>query len=379
METQWNRISRIDLLRGLFLVIVIVDHLGRYPGIYDAFSGRGLLWASAAEGFFLMSGMMVGLVYGRKKIADSFKSIAAKLWIRASKLYLLCVATTMTFTLLAILLAGHHGLKSGGVGSEKFWDALGMAIRLHYTYGWADFLQFYAVFMFLAPLAVWLLRKKMWLVVLAMSVYFWHYSAGNMYFSWQILFFAGTIYGFYMQAIEKRFAGLSKLKQNIVGGSVVAVAAISYVASSALLFGRLFLEGHPGISRAIHTSPDAVQDVNNWVGRYFDKASLPWPRLLVFVVWFVAIYVLCTKFERLASKYLGWLLIPMGRKSLSVYIVHSFVVFGLPLLFAVSSNIALNFSFVSLVILAIWATVTQRARIAKYLFRPEVESSLVRA
>ncbi len=370
MEQKPKRLSRIDLLRGWFLVIVIVDHLGRYPGIFDAFTGRGLLWSSAAEGFFFLSGMMVGLIYGRKKLAEKFITITTKLWSRAAKLYALCVATTMLYTTIALLLAGHPGLKGGGVGSETFSHALNLALHLQFTYGWADFLQFYAVFMVLAPLAVWLLRKQLWPLVLATSLYFWWYSAGNMYFSWQLLFFGGTVYGFYMQAIERRFLELGTIWQKLVAGVVVGLATLSYAASSVLLFGKLFLAARPGLSSFIHVSPDSIQNINNVIGRYFDKAALPAERVGVFLLWFFALYLIVSRYETQISRVLGWLLVPLGRSSLSVYVAHSFIVFIVPMILMPSTSIVLNFFIDSVVIMGLWGLVAQRPWIARHIWQP---------
>lgn len=48
----FGRIHTIDILRGFFMFMIIVDHLELFPNGFDFLTGRGLLWMSAAEGFF---------------------------------------------------------------------------------------------------------------------------------------------------------------------------------------------------------------------------------------------------------------------------------------------------------------------------------------
>ena len=44
-----QRVVALDLLRGYFLFVMIIDHLGRFPGLFDLLTGRDKMWVSAAE------------------------------------------------------------------------------------------------------------------------------------------------------------------------------------------------------------------------------------------------------------------------------------------------------------------------------------------
>lgn len=59
-----TRHRTLDLLRGLMLVIMTVDHLDLYGPVYR-FTYETFGFASAAEGFVLLSGIVAGLVYTR--------------------------------------------------------------------------------------------------------------------------------------------------------------------------------------------------------------------------------------------------------------------------------------------------------------------------
>ena len=119
-----TRLLTVDLLRGLFLCIIIVDHLARYPGFFEIFTGRGYLWVSAAEGFFFLSGWMIGMIRGRRNIEKKFNFILSKLFSRTLLLYSLTVVLTLTFTFIAYMNLGNEHLKSGLVSSGNVFDII---------------------------------------------------------------------------------------------------------------------------------------------------------------------------------------------------------------------------------------------------------------
>jgi hypothetical protein len=57
-----KRILSLDLLRGFFLIVIMIDHVELYPNGWDFLTGKGRLWVSAAEGFFFMSGLLIGMI-----------------------------------------------------------------------------------------------------------------------------------------------------------------------------------------------------------------------------------------------------------------------------------------------------------------------------
>lgn len=77
------RILAFDIMRGIFMTSIIINHLGSAFGIscFILLTGGGSLPASAAEGFFLLSGLMVGYVYGPRILLRT-KPTFQKLWKR---------------------------------------------------------------------------------------------------------------------------------------------------------------------------------------------------------------------------------------------------------------------------------------------------------
>ena len=84
---------------------------------------------------------------------------------------------------------------------------LTQVFTLRYSFGLADFLSRYAVFMAIAPLALWLIAKRKTWIVGAVSVLVWATLRGTdglaPFSGWQIIFFAGLVLGYYYPQIKK--------------------------------------------------------------------------------------------------------------------------------------------------------------------------------
>ena len=102
-EPHIERIRAFDLMRGFFLIVILLDHLAYYPSGLDIFTGRGLLYVSTAEGFFAISGLVLGIVRGRKLIKKPLRTPAKLLFKRSWQLYVESVILTLLFTLFAWL------------------------------------------------------------------------------------------------------------------------------------------------------------------------------------------------------------------------------------------------------------------------------------
>src|SRR3712207_2110104 len=96
-----KRDHRLDLLRGLAVCAMVVDHIAGASWLY-AFSGGNHLFVSAAEGFVFISGVTVGLVYGGRMLTNGLRSAAKALYARAWVLYALAVWLTLASGLLGL-------------------------------------------------------------------------------------------------------------------------------------------------------------------------------------------------------------------------------------------------------------------------------------
>ena len=327
-----ERILTFDLLRGYFLCVILFNHLQFYPSGLDFFTGRGILYASTAEGFFVVSGIVLGIVRGRKLIHLPFMTGAKLLWKRALQLYLTSIVLTFLFTLIGQFFLGNEGLKYGIYTNwANWWELLWHTINLSYTYGWADFLRLYAIFIFFAPFALWFLRKGWWYVVIAISAVVWAlypFMPQNPIiaqpFSWQFIFFAGFVIGFYWETILAKWRSLAIKTRKIIGWSFVSVFIVSLFSSALLVFGHEF-GGAVG---------SALTNAHHMVEQYFNKDRLPVARILLGTIWFWGLFYLFRRFEGWIIKNFGWLLLSFGMNSLYVYTISAFVVFFIHLLIA---------------------------------------------
>ena len=91
--------------------------------------------------------------------------------------------------------------------------------------------RYYAVFVFVSPLAIYLLRKNLWYVLITLTVSIWYFSGNNIFLGWQLLFFGGSIVGFYLTDIELFAHNIPRhLKQN-TKYILVLLAIITYIIS----------------------------------------------------------------------------------------------------------------------------------------------------
>jgi hypothetical protein len=321
-----SRIETFDLLRGYFLVAIILDHLAFYPNGLDWWTGRGQLYVSAAEGFFLISGIVLGIVRGSKLIDKPFGLVAKLLLKRAVQLYITAIVLMFLFTFIGWFFLDNPGLKAGiRLPTENIWDIIKGALTFEYIYGWADYLRLYAIFIFASPIAMWLLRNKLWYVVMGISLFVWtqfHNSPLetaelSQVYSWQLIFFGGLTIGFHWNQIKAWWGKLRIGLRRTVIVSTVSLAAVTMVASF------LFVHGEEFIGPAGHF----LSDINAALNPLFNKEELPLSRIGLFMLWFGASFWLFTRFEAPIKRWLGWLLLPFGHNSLYVYTMHAILVF----------------------------------------------------
>ncbi len=180
-----DRILSLDLLRGYFLCVIIVDHLARFPNLFDIVTGRGQLWVSAAEGFFLISGILIGVL----------KPKAQKLYSRAVRLYLCSIGLTLLFTAWGYWLPSDNII--AGIWTGDSLSLVLNTLSLRYVYGWADFLPYYVIFLLVSPLAIKIITKYGAVLLLTASFGVWLIRGQNIYMAWQLIFISGLMGGFY--------------------------------------------------------------------------------------------------------------------------------------------------------------------------------------
>jgi hypothetical protein len=341
------RIATFDILRGYFLIGIFIDHLSFFPNGLDWISARGGLFVTMAEGFFLISGIILGIVRGSKLMEVPFRKVARLLLSRGFQLYVTSIVLTFIFTLVAWrFFMDTPGLKYDvAPPNTPIWQLIWDTVTLRYFYGWADYLRLYAVFLFVSPLMMWLLRRGWWYVGLLMSVGVWllfpdpQIATGMeqeraQLLSWQLIFFIGMTIGFYWNKLQETWASLSRNIRRTTLVALWSVASLTLLYNVAIMLAAM---GHDmsfiGIS---------YQTQHNLYVAFFDKEQLPLARIILFMIWFWAAFALVRTFEEPIKKWFGWLLITYGTNSLYVYTVHAFIIFFVQLYF-VAGSIWFNF------------------------------------
>ena len=219
-----QRDLRLDVLRGLCLVMIYINHTP--TTIYERWTSRNFGFSDAAEGFVLMSGIAAGLAYAPGLRERMNWPGVGRIWARVWTLYTTHI--TVTVMCLAVAAAGSLWFRGEwfvtGPHLEKIYNMqlesqIGVVLLTHQI-GYANILPLYTVLLAFAPFAIWLGWRRPGLL-LALSVGLWalvgtwrglgltpqlnfpnYPNPGGWFFNplaWQILFVIGLLTGMNMR------------------------------------------------------------------------------------------------------------------------------------------------------------------------------------
>ena len=372
-----NRDLIIDSLRGLAVLSFLANHI-------EVFSAYSLLFwervgvVSGAEGFVLLSGVVIGTTYKRLLMELGWRHTILKLLRRAAQLWRVNVVVIFVVALLSVLHLNVREIvayidhdDAGQVyplypepGTPPLaWVML--ALRLKIGPAQIQILGLYVWLLLLTPLALFLMSKRRTLAMLAFSWltylgYQWHpiKVTGCMFedafplMAWQLLYFHGQAIGYYRQNVVDFFKSpKARVACAIVGGLGVAFWFWALNAPDVVIprFAKFTL-----ISPALYTQV---------YGRFMVKSSLGILRILDDFCVLTLLYALLTRCWRSFAQVLGWLLVPLGQASLYVFIVHVFFIAFIGSLVSFGyeyPHFWFNTAIVSFTILLIWAMVRYR-------------------
>lgn len=331
-----RRIFELDLLRGFFICVIVLDHLQFWPSPWQYMTGQGRLWASAAEGFFLISGLLVGYLRAYKGASTPLLILSKGLWKRAAMLYVWCVLITFAVvSLTAVLPSSALNMlpklpESSQVTSLPVYAY--NVISSTYASDWIYFLRLYAIVLAATPLFLLLIRRKLWWVAAFISLGLYVssllFNINEGFLQWQVYFFGAAFIGWRFEAILGWFKMHPQLRRNFIIGLItvtLSTMALSY-----------FMVHGWGVVEAPHAivSRDAYVSVRAKVDPLFSNNPVVPLRIAVSFLWFSGLLALFHVIKPLLMKWLGWLLLPFGQASLTVYtlqaIVMSFIVSFIP-------------------------------------------------
>lgn len=321
-----RRIIELDLLRGFFIIVIILDHLQFWPSPWQYVTGQGRLWASAAEGFFIISGLLIGYLRAYKDVHVPLKTIAKKLLQRAGLLWLWCIVITFAVTALSIILPGNNSLLPKlpdptilSLPAAYLWNV----ITMQYSSDWIYFLRLYAIMLALAPVFIWFIRRKQSLVALALSLGLYLFSLVSGYeeaaLQWQILFFGAAFIGWKLESILGWFRARPLVRTITIYGLIIATLS-TMVLSYFMVHGWSYVESnHPNLTREAYTS------VRAYVDPTFSNDPLMPARIALSFLWFFGLLSLFHVLQRWIKRLLGWLLLTFGTASLTAYCLQAVV------------------------------------------------------
>jgi hypothetical protein len=333
--TQKRRIFELDLLRGFFICVIVLDHLQFWPSPLQYFTGQGRLWVSAAEGFFLISGLLVGYLRAYKGASVPLKVLSKGLVSRAAMLYLWCVIITFVVVALSVILPGDGSLlpklpEATQVSSLPVY--LAHVVSTNFASDWIYFLRLYAIILALTPVFLYLLRRKLWWVAALLSIGFYAISLifglDEATMQWQLLFFGAALIGWKLEAILGWLRERPRLRRALLTTLItttLATMALSYF----MVHGWQYVE-KPGAP----LTRESYLSIRTSVDPLFSNNPMVPLRIALAFVWFSGLLALFHVTRQFLLRWLGWLLLPFGQASLTVYclqaIVLSFVVTLVP-------------------------------------------------
>jgi enterochelin esterase-like enzyme len=320
--TPQGRDLRIDLLRGYFVLAMVIDHV-RGPSPLYVLTGGNRFYTSAAEGFILTSGLVAGLVYHRLIERDGMGSSLRKVLNRAATLYLVTVGLTLLLLPLSELL---YLPWAQGVDLSNPLAFVVSVLTLHRTYYLVDVMLLYTVLFLVSPLAFFLLaRGKSWYLLGGSWLLWGLYQifpdsvslpwpiAGNYLFAfsaWQVLFFTGLVLGRHHDRIPTLGHRSTRIALLLTGLGTAALIVLFFILDAPA-------DALPAVgSGVLHDTRLWFQDV------IFSKADLRPGRLVTSAVVFGFMFFSATVFWRQLRRALGWLLLPLGQHALYAYTAH---------------------------------------------------------
>jgi hypothetical protein len=326
------------------LAIMLVDHVELYPSLFDLFTGRGRLFVSAAEGFFFLSGILVGLVY-RRRLIHGVKHIFAKMWLRGFELYVLSIFFTLFYVFWAVS-ANHPSIKYGLPDPMNWSKIISQTLLLRYGFGWSDFLARFAILMMIAPFAFYLLTRGWWKILAIISVGLWVFRGQNFTLAWQLLYNGGMIIGYYWSEINAYFNNMKTSKRNALKRVLYYATAITFSISYASVYLLSYInERLTSLPLGVQSVFWRINEINERVWIYAEKWTLGPLRITLFIMWFSVLFLLVQKYQTTIDKKTRGIFLLLGRNSLFVYILHSFIVFSLKFVIPLHTNIVQNFIF----------------------------------
>ena len=342
-DTGATRDLRLDFMRGFVIPLLFASHFD-YFSLLMFIGWERLGVVSTAEIFVILSGIVVGMVYGKKVKRDGLSAVMPGLIQRSVDLYRISVVMILLVAAIRFipwidssiittfydtplnLTYQLYPARDANI-SEVISKALLLQIGPHQF----QIIGMYVVmFILFTPVVFFMLAKQKVGLLLGLSwvIYAIHYGApfqslrptGAQFeyafpiMAWQLIYVHGVVAGYYKQELLAFFS-------TEWGKRLIYVCIV-------LSLGFLVFTWHhalPHIPQWISLHLISAETFNYWNDNYFLKSKIGIGRLLNTVVLFVAMYALMTRCWQPLNRALGWFFIPLGQASLYVFFIHIFL------------------------------------------------------
>ena len=372
MKHTKDRVIALDYFRGICILMVILNHSWTFSMPIAYLSGAGGLWTSAAELFFLLSGITLMIVRG-KTIKSDFGQTARKIWRRAGIIYLLNILLVSTSICLAYILPQDVvrttlGIPPATQGLSLLWQIL----TFHYSIGLASFLMYYSVFLVFAPFALYAILSRLWPVVLSISAMLFllvssqalSLGAYTWFGLWQFYFVAGIVVARFRVPILNLFYKLSEATIGKVT-ALLATATAASIAISALLAFNIF----PFVNRLVADGWLPVKarsaylhllNHENTINLLLRDGRMGVLRPLASILFLTTGYLLYQRYKEVLLKRTGKFINAMGRDSLWIFAAQA-VAIPVAAALPVPRNFMTNLALTGFLIFSMWSVTKRRA------------------
>lgn len=240
-----ERDRRIDLFRGLALVMIFINHMPATP--WSLLTSRAWGFSDAAEVFVLLAGLAAALAYHRYFANGTTGIGLATVFSRMWKLYRTHLFLFLMVGTICVIGAERFNEPSHleALGFDTFLQNPGAflahVVTLRFLPGYLDILPLYVLLLALVP-ALFLLHRLHWIAPLALGLALWGAVQGIGFnipnsrtarewtfnpFAWQLLFTIGFVIGLRMRS----GLGLGLLGRPLMARGITIAAALFTVAA----------------------------------------------------------------------------------------------------------------------------------------------------
>jgi hypothetical protein len=346
-----RRDLRIDVLRGLAIVFVVVNHID-VPSFFHVLSQEAIGPMTGAEMFVALSGVVVGMAYRSRALRSVRDEALEPLWRRARLLYVVSLAVVVLAWLVQFLPGIDATLLTkwtevDAEGTVTSWDLYGgvadgmtwpppaglVSDLLLLKIGPPQFnvMGLYVVLLLAAPLVLAALKRRRTAAVLAgsLGLYVLYQispvavlpSVSENPFpvlAWQLLFVLGLAAGWHRDALVSR-------ARTAGGGAVLGAAA---VLTALGVFFSWNSPWRPWTANPLTFSLGVIPE-DTFASMYtslFERSPLAPGRLVFVIAALVTLYAVLTVLRRPVERVLVPLLAPLGQATLYVFVLQVFLV-----------------------------------------------------